>query len=393
MFLMTAPAHQQAMRNIAAKISAMPVPVAAPKEPEPDRGLRVGLHYATARSKSGEARCHYLLKYPSGGRMRKKANGRNKQVINAFVIDGMTQDEVANEVVVQAIGKIIEANLGTVKIYVEQENLRARLTEALPLFPQLRLLDVDDFEGQILSQYAKARVTDRAAHQEKEYLLKFERAKALKMTGLHHERKIYVDASFGLESERIGYGYIIKDEIKGRNGVTTWRITYGADTSLINPKNGSTGAELQAIRNTLSSTGAVDKDIRDGYRTVTICSDSLWGIRILKAKRLGTAPNLDQEVLPHWDSMAEGVIRNVKNVRRVNFEWVKGHSDDPLNHAADRLAVASRRAFETGASNHERLTAKENIIREMVCTLEASGLQVVINEHNASKRTNKEAAL
>lgn len=37
---------------------------------------------------------------------------------------------------------------------------------------------------------------------------------------------------------------------------------------------------------------------------------------------------------------------------RVDVAWVRGHDEDPLNLAADRLAVLARRTSETPASNH-----------------------------------------
>ncbi len=42
--------------------------------------------------------------------------------------------------------------------------------------------------------------------------------------------------------------------------------------------------------------------------------------------------------------------------RRVRFEWVRGHGDDPINNRADELALsgANRRLVADGASPEKR---------------------------------------
>jgi hypothetical protein len=287
---MNSPVHQQAMSKIASAITSLPAPSVTPPEREAEPGLRVALYHAPERDPKGEVHCHYVLKYPSGGITAKSKNRKQKK-INTFPSGGMTDGEVASEVVIRAVDKIITAYVGIIKVYVEQDSLREKLVEALPLFPNLCLLEKDDFEGELLSQDARKQVTNRVREREqaheKEHKLK---RQGLLSSGVSLERTLYVDASCGLDREKIGYGYVIKDVIGNGSGRKVWHLTYGSGTATVHPRNGSTGAELKAIRNTLLTTGAIDKNIRSGQRSLTVYSDSLWGIRIINAKRRGTEP-------------------------------------------------------------------------------------------------------
>ncbi|TFD43812.1 hypothetical protein E3T37_00670 [Cryobacterium sp. TMT2-10] len=55
--------------------------------------------------------------------------------------------------------------------------------------------------------------------------------------------------------------------------------------------------------------------------------------------------------------------------RAVSFEWVKGHSDHPLNNAADRLAYQARRCAQLGGNPADLGVIYNRIVTESIADL------------------------
>ena len=52
------------------------------------------------------------------------------------------------------------------------------------------------------------------------------------------------------------------------------------------------------------------------------------------------------------------------NFHRAKFQWVRGHSGDPLNEAANRLAIAARRNSDSGTSGEVARNVAQSILSE-----------------------------
>nr|WP_246303799.1 RNase H family protein [Nocardioides thalensis] len=98
----------------------------------------------------------------------------------------------------------------------------------------------------------------------------------------------------------------------------------------------SLGAELLAIR--MAAT-AFEVD-----QPLLLLVDSREAIEICRHCRLGSGG----VGLRAPASTIANQLRDILRGRDIRVEWVKAHNGHPLNHAADRLANAARRAEERG---------------------------------------------
>ena len=57
-------------------------------------------------------------------------------------------------------------------------------------------------------------------------------------------------------------------------------------------------------------------------------------------------------------------ISIMPNFHRTQFEWVRGHGGDPLNEAANRLAIAARRNTDSGTSSSVASMVAKSILRD-----------------------------
>jgi ribonuclease HI len=69
--------------------------------------------------------------------------------------------------------------------------------------------------------------------------------------------------------------------------------------------------------------------------------------------------------IPSWAQQGVDRINAVRSHTPVSVEWVRGHADSPLNNAADRLAVLTRRTFERGAGSEPPAKNVENILSDL----------------------------
>ena len=130
--------------------------------------------------------------------------------------------------------------------------------------------------------------------------------------------------------------HIATDASRGRNGAAgiAWISAEGRHASRMVDVNAIAEAEFLAIKYAID-----DAMSREANRKIVILSDS--------RKALGA---LSGKWLPHW---ATGNRLSQLNQMRalirdhgIQLKWVRGHSGDPLNELADRLAVHRRRCTD-----------------------------------------------
>ncbi|MCI9888139.1 hypothetical protein JT358_06650 [Micrococcales bacterium 31B] len=96
---------------------------------------------------------------------------------------------------------------------------------------------------------------------------------------------------------------------------------------------------------------------------LVIQTDSFTSVsRIRQARTCGLAASRG------WSAPVEAVVRDIVSLcegRVVRIEWVRGHSGDPLNDTADRLAVARRRTQRSRLTMHEANRIYKGIIEDL----------------------------
>lgn len=129
---------------------------------------------------------------------------------------------------------------------------------------------------------------------------------------------------------------IATDASRGRNGAAgiAWISAEGRHASRMVDVNAIAEAEFLAIKFAID-----DAMSREPNRKIVILSDSQQALGALSGKRS-----------PYW---ATGKLLSQLNQMRtvirdhgIQLKWVRGHSGDPLNELADRLAVHRRRCNE-----------------------------------------------
>jgi ribonuclease HI len=105
--------------------------------------------------------------------------------------------------------------------------------------------------------------------------------------------------------------------------------------------------EIYAAIEALNAFGPGDMTIVSDSRYVVDCMTRKWYAKWRKNgwKTRDGNPVISQDL---WEQLLAAVARH----RSVKFTWVKGHSGDPLNDFADRLAV---RAKEEGREERQRM--------------------------------------
>ena len=100
----------------------------------------------------------------------------------------------------------------------------------------------------------------------------------------------------------------------------------------------SSGGDPETTNNKMELTAAIEalKRIEAG-RSVVLRSDSQYVVKGINEKRKRKA-NIDL-----WNQLDAEIA-----ARRVTFEWVRGHADDPLNARADQLAHSEAERIARG---------------------------------------------
>lgn len=302
--------------------------------------------------------------------------------IQSFNADSMSKDEAAKQVVLLAMERLIENGVRDFNIYIDQEPLRRHIENIQDIFPELRILKHSNRAG--ISHNLRVREhlnnvviplfseRDKRVHEEKEND---------RLASLSTQRSVYVDASLATGGADVGFGCVIKDIITDtETGEQYWNLTYDAAMTIIANNDGSTGAELQAILETLKMPELLNKDIREGRRSLTFLSDSRWGIELLNALRHGTEPKIDEKIKANWWIRAERIVKKLDEIENVEFKWVKGHGTDLLNDAADRLALSQRRNEQADIPLETREVIKKNIILDTLESLSAKGIKAVAHD-------------
>ena len=98
--------------------------------------------------------------------------------------------------------------------------------------------------------------------------------------------------------------------------------------------------------------------------SVTVCSDSEY---VIKTMTRGWKRKVNNDL---WDQLDDAVSR-----RKVNWEWVRGHSGHPLNEMADQLARDEARAQggSGGRKKNRPVSAKRNATEHGLSHLDSAG--------------------
>lgn len=163
---------------------------------------------------------------------------------------------------------------------------------------------------------------------------------------------VATDASRARRSRRAGIAAVTQD---------ARFITRLVDTSDV------LHAELEAIELGAGHFRAV--------RPVVVVSDSQNAVRLVnRYLETGTCP----EVRNSRISRTLKRIHLIATERDVEVRWVRGHSGDPLNEAADRLAVLTRRTHDVDPRVSRGVA--ERIVQDLVSDLSDRDLQAYLGE-------------
>lgn len=299
--------------------------------------------------------------------------------VHSFNADNMSKEDAAKRVVLLAMETLIRDGARDFNLHIDQEPLRRQVESIQGLVPGLRILNNTNKVGTRHSLRVRQQLNnivvplfserDKRLHEEKN---------GNRLASLSPQRSVYVDASVATGGTEVGYGIVIRDIItNAKTGEQHWSLTYDAAMTMIAKKDESTGAELQAILETLKTPGLLTKDIREGKRSLMILSDSKWGIELLNALRYGTKPRISEKIKTNWWFKAERIVKKLEHIEHVEFQWVKGHGTDLLNDAADRLALSQRRNEQIDIPLEARENIKKNIIIDTIEGLGARGIKAV----------------
>lgn len=165
------------------------------------------------------------------------------------------------------------------------------------------------------------------------------------------EITLSTDASKG-STNAVGCGWVINYE----SGLYPY---FGRHARAM--RGGILAGELLAIKLGLRDIAKRHEEFDEGSLKITVRSDSLHAIGMINQWAAGGRPPA------HVPGSTVELVRDIAdmvNGRPVTFEWVRGHSGDPANESADRLAIAARRNLEFGASGEVAESIMSNIRTE-----------------------------
>lgn len=160
---------------------------------------------------------------------------------------------------------------------------------------------------------------------------------------LHSRCTITTDSSRGRTSPWLGHG---------------WLVDFGSPSRLILGQKATSGTnilegELRSIRLGLQAARGAYAGALQGDTEIAVHSDSQLALRML------TAPGFEPPSANGFCRQEVARIHHYIRYAAVTFSWVRGHSGDPHNTAADRLAVLARRAREAELAPEETLRLTE----------------------------------
>lgn len=153
---------------------------------------------------------------------------------------------------------------------------------------------------------------------------------------LVRERTLTVatDASVGLGTGSAGVACVAED---GRT--SAHRLQHRHDV---------TRCELRAILLALETFGG----------SLHVLSDSLTSVTLLNADRTRALPSRYAGILARIDAAASG--------RTISYTWVRGHAGHPLNEAANRLAISTRRGAELALPRRVQRQVRDRISLDLL---------------------------
>jgi ribonuclease HI len=155
------------------------------------------------------------------------------------------------------------------------------------------------------------------------------------------EYLVYADGSCLGNPGPGGWGIVVRDP----DGVVT--EDNGHEDSTTNNRM-ELMAAIEGLRRTPSSADVI------------LRSDSQY---VVKSMTLNWKRNANQDL---W-----ALLDTETKLRRVRFEWVRGHGVDPINNRADELALmgSNRQLIAEGASNPKRKWSTAELMKEIATRL------------------------
>lgn len=299
-------------------------------------------------------------------------------ISGSFISEGMTAAEAAHEVI-RRVNEHFLASDEKLEICAAQKKVKNAVKEDQSVSRSLFGGAKENPHYLKLSQRAAALLTKRKTKLRAEMTPGDTTAGSdYRKTG---KRTVYVDASMTEASGLVGAGYVIRDTYTNPSVDSEHlELEFGSLSTKYMRNGGSTHAELHAILSTLRGTKVLNSSVRHGQQSLLIVSDSKYAIEILNWLRYETELTIQENVIGIWKEAAEQILFLLHDID-VEFEWVKGHSDDLLNSAADSLAMAIRKSIESPHRGEDDIQFyRGRIVSQTVSALNMRGIKTeVIN--------------
>lgn len=296
-------------------------------------------------------------------------------ISGAFLSEGMSSSEAASEVI-RRVNEHFLSSEDKVEICAPQKKLVAAISTEQADSGQMFGGTKGSPHYLKLSQRAAALLAKRKNKLRSEMLPSGSTEDEYRKTG---KRTVYVDASMTEASGLVGAGYVIRDAYANPSVTSEhWELEFGSLSTKYMRNGGSTHAELNAILSVLRGTKVLNSSVRYGQQSLVIISDSKYAIEMLNLLRYGIQPTFQESIMGIWKDTAEQILFLLHDVD-AEFEWVKGHSEDLLNNAADGLAMAIRKSIESPQRNKDDMQFyRGRIVSQTVSALHMRGIKTEV---------------